>query len=211
MRRNGVIDITAAGSSVISVNMMTICIGTLSEAPFVPVEIPRREKGSPAAAMAGRAMARPLMIRSSLTARPPPWGARSFPPAHSRRARAPAAVRFRPRAPGARYVAAPAAGVPDTPSAARRVCGPAPCRQIPAGAITTRWHRGAAGLPPPPPFVGSLPFESSRPTGISPSGPSEVVPEVGDAHAERVFDHHDLTGAAEHTADVDIDILARAS
>ena len=38
MRRNGVSDITAAGSSVISVSMMTTCIGTLRLAPFLPAD-----------------------------------------------------------------------------------------------------------------------------------------------------------------------------
>jgi hypothetical protein len=50
MRRNGVIDITAAGSRVIRVSRMTICMGTLREAPFFPAEIPRSENGSLAAA-----------------------------------------------------------------------------------------------------------------------------------------------------------------
>src|ERR1035438_633157 len=36
-----------------------------------------------------------------------------------------------------------------------------------------------------------------------------VFAEVGDAHAQRSFDHHDLTGAAQHAADVDVDVLAR--
>src|SRR5689334_12423189 len=38
---------------------------------------------------------------------------------------------------------------------------------------------------------------------------SGFVAEVGDPHPEGVFDHHDLTGAAQHAADVDVDVLAR--
>ena len=40
MRRNGVIDITSAGSSVSSVIRMTICIGTLSDSPVFESWIP---------------------------------------------------------------------------------------------------------------------------------------------------------------------------
>src|ERR1035441_348897 len=83
MRRNGVMDITAAGSSVIKVSRMTICIGRLSEAPSFPAEIPRRENGSPAAPMAGSARARPPRIRNSLTAQPPRRGRPSSPPTAS--------------------------------------------------------------------------------------------------------------------------------
>ena len=66
MRRNGVIDITAAGSRVIKVSSMTICMGTLSEAPPFPAVMPNRESGSAEveAAVAGRA--RRNTVRSAL-------------------------------------------------------------------------------------------------------------------------------------------------
>ena len=56
-------DITAAGSSVISVSRMTICIGTLSEAPFLPGEMPSRENGS-VWAIAGRRQQRGTQSRT---------------------------------------------------------------------------------------------------------------------------------------------------
>ena len=113
MRRNGVIDITAAGSSVISVSRMTICIGTLSEAPFLPAEIPRRENGSLAAPMAGSVAARPHENTQQPHSRGLRCrGAESSPPASSRRARMPPAVRSRPHAPGAACAAGPAAAAP---------------------------------------------------------------------------------------------------
>ena len=46
---------TAAGSSVSSVSRITICMGTLSPAPFFPAEMPSRESGPVAAAQAGAA------------------------------------------------------------------------------------------------------------------------------------------------------------
>src|SRR4030088_3374038 len=69
----------------------------------------------------------------------------------------------------------------------------------------------APGLPLLPRPVGFLPSKSLlsvAPAGVMPPETSDVVAEVGDPHAERVFDHHNLTGAAQHAADVDIDVLA---
>src|SRR5262245_58990183 len=57
---------------------------------------------------------------------------------------------------------------------------------------------------------------STRATAIICSSTSmsdslQVVSEVGDSHSKGVFDHHDLARAAEHAADIDIDVFAGAA
>ena len=70
MRRNGVIDITSAGSSVSSVIRMTICIGTLNDWPFGEMLAPKR--GPVAAAVAAAAgLRRNSVAINSLIAGPP--------------------------------------------------------------------------------------------------------------------------------------------
>src|SRR4051812_7616737 len=53
-------------------------------------------------------------------------------------------------------------------------------------------------------------FHPPRPSGtwFETAPTLNVVAEVGDPYPQGVFDHHNLTGAAEHASDVDVDILA---
>src|SRR5471032_79153 len=148
MRRKGVMHITAAGSTVISVNRITICMGTLRLPPFFPADMPSRERGSALAAIAGpiveKTAAKPNSTRGILIVRPPALlqlgvqlrRTKNSAPARSRWATKPAGAPFGPPEPDAAFVAAPVAAFPDFQAAGRR-----PSCQLPA------WRTRAASTP----------------------------------------------------------------
>ena len=156
---------------------------------------PKSESGSAArraARMPGRS---PAASRLDLRR-----GQRSA-PARSRRASTPAAAPSRPSAPGAACAA-------DRAAAAR---GDSSLPAASTARGTSPRSRAAAATTGVAPSSAEHDCHAASTAVRIPSRSASFqtfVAEVGDPHAQRVLDHHDLTGAAQHAADVDIDVLA---
>src|SRR5579883_2171280 len=205
MRRNGVTHITAAGSSVRSVSRMTICIGTLKPAPPAEARTPSKLSGS----AAGPNTAAAIMTAPS---RPPPAPATGR-AAHSRPASRPPAAPRPPPAPDAGCAVARAPAVPSPASGAPRAAEAPPRLPNRAAAATTAAPRARPTRRPRPstaPHIPSARAPLPRPGLAARKGSRrlEFVAEIRDPHPQTVLDHHDLSGAAQHAPDVDIDVFA---